>query len=97
MQFVFALIFPLCMDSNAMEKSTNSSVALRFFALTSSMMQRIVRIYEVMDRFLRKPFCYFQRIFSILSWIRLRSHLSMRRGRLDVLAISLFFFIDNVA
>ena len=44
-------IFPLCMESKALEKSTNWSVSLRFFAQTPSKVKRIVRIYEV-DLFL---------------------------------------------
>ena len=43
------------MESNALEKSTNKSVALSFFAQTSKIWQ-IVRIYDVVDQFLQKPF-----------------------------------------
>ena len=38
-------IFPLCMESNALEKSTNNIVASRFFARTPSRIQRVVKIY----------------------------------------------------
>ena len=48
-------IFPLCIKSNALEKSTNNNVASIFFAHTP-MIQRLVRNCEVVDRFLRKPF-----------------------------------------
>ena len=58
-------IFPLCMDLNTLEKSTNNSVALRFFPQTTSMIQLIVRICEVVEQFLQKPFWFFIRIFLI--------------------------------
>ena len=48
--------FPLCMESNALRKSTNYSVASRFFARTPSMIRRIVGICNVMDWFLWKQF-----------------------------------------
>ena len=57
---VIAPYFLCFMESNALEKSMNNSVASRFLG---HMM--IVRICEVMDRFLRKPFWFFVRIFSI--------------------------------
>ena len=47
-------IFPLSMESNALDKSMNSSVALKFFARIPSMIRWIVRIYYVVFRFLRK-------------------------------------------
>ncbi len=34
-------IFPLCIESNALEKSTNNIVASSFFALTPSIIRRI--------------------------------------------------------
>ena len=49
------------MESNALEKSTNVSVDSRFFARIISMIRRIVRIFDVVDRFLRKPFWFFLR------------------------------------
>ena len=58
-------IFPLCMESNALEKSTNKCVTSKFFALTLSMIRRIVRIFDVVDWFLQKLFWFFLRIFSI--------------------------------
>ena len=42
-------------STNRLEKSTNSSVTLRFFARSPSMIQLIVRICEVVERFLQKP------------------------------------------
>ena len=49
-------IFHLCIESNALKKSTNSSVALRFFANTFLMIRQIITICEVVKRFLQKPF-----------------------------------------
>ena len=70
-------IFPLCMKPNVLRKSTNNSVTSRFFALAPSMIQRIVRISDVVDRFLLKPNWFFQRIFSTSSRIHLRSLAAM--------------------
>ena len=47
--------FPF-IESRAMEKSPNYCVVSRFFAPTPSIIQWIVRICDVVDRFLRKPF-----------------------------------------
>ena len=44
-------IFALCMESNDLDKSTNSSVASKLFARTPSTNKRIVRISDVMDQF----------------------------------------------
>ena len=46
------------MELNALEKSTNESVASRIFERTPKIW-RIVRICDVVDRFLRKPFSSF--------------------------------------
>ena len=59
--------FVLFMESNNLEKTTNKSGASRFYA------RRIVRIYDVVERFLRKPFWFFLRILSISGSIRLSS------------------------
>ena len=59
-------IISLCMESKALEKSTNNIVVSRFFAHTLSRMRRIVKICDVVDRFLVS-------IFSILASMRLRS------------------------
>ena len=48
------------------EEVYNSSVALRSFAQTPSNIQQIVKICDVVDQFLWKPFWFFLRIFSIL-------------------------------
>ena len=53
----------LRMESNALEKSMNSCVAQRFFERTLSMIREIVRVCELMDRFLGKLFRFFHRIF----------------------------------
>ena len=54
------------MESKALVKSTNNIVASRFFAHTLSRIRRIVKICEVVDLFLRKPFWFFLSMLSIL-------------------------------
>ena len=49
-------ILPRCIESNALAKSTNNSVAGVFFDLTPSIIRRIVNICPVVDLFWRKPF-----------------------------------------
>ena len=66
-------IFPLCMESKALVKSTNSNVACRFFARTPSKILRMVNICEFVDQFLRKPFWFFLRMLSILGYMRFPS------------------------
>ena len=44
-------IFSLSIESNASEKSTNNSVASRFFTRTPSRIRRIVRMCAAVDRF----------------------------------------------
>ena len=51
-------IFPLCIESNALEKSTNCSVVSKCFARIPLMIQRIVKIYQVVERFLCKNKTY---------------------------------------
>ena len=60
-------IFLLCMESKALEKSTNNIVASRFFTHTPS------RIW--------KPFWLFLSIFSILGSMRLHSRAFVDLGR----------------
>ena len=67
---IICFIFPLCMESNALEKSTNNIVSSRFFERTFRI-RRIVKICDVVDRFLRKPFWLFLSIFSILCSMQL--------------------------
>ena len=66
-------IFPLCMESKALVKSTNSNVACRFFARMPSRILRMVSICEVVDLFLRKPFWFFLRMLSILGSMQFHS------------------------
>ena len=47
------------MESKALEKSTNDIVASRFFACTPSRIRRIVKICDVVGRFLWKLFWFF--------------------------------------
>ena len=49
-------IFSVCMESKALRKSTNNIVASRSFGRTPSRIRRIVKICDVVDCFLRKPF-----------------------------------------
>ena len=65
-------IFPLCMEPKALVKSSNDIVASRFFACVPSRIRRRVKICDVVDRFLRKPFWFFLSIFSIFGSMRLR-------------------------
>ena len=46
----------MCMESNDLEKSMNISDVLRFFARTPSIIGRIVKICDLVERFLRKSF-----------------------------------------
>ena len=69
----FCSIFPLFMESKVLEKYTTNIVASRFFARTPSRISRIVKICDLVDRFLRKPFWFFRSIFLILGSMRLRS------------------------
>ena len=80
-------IFPLCMESKALEKSTNNIVASRFFSRTPSRIRRIVKIRDVVDRFFRKPFWFFLSIFPILGSMRLRSKALYILAAMDVRVI----------
>ena len=51
-------------------KSTNNIVASRIFARTPRIRQ-IVKICDIVDLFLRKPFCFFLSMFSILGSMQL--------------------------
>ena len=55
--------FPPYMESDTWEKHTNSSATSRFSARTPLMILLIVRICEVVDKFLRNPFGFFLRMF----------------------------------
>ena len=65
--------FSFLKSIDALEEFTNRSVASSSFARTPSKIQQIVRICDVVDRFLRKPFWFFLRIFSISGSVRLSS------------------------
>ena len=54
-------IFPSYMESNALEKSTNSSVASSFFARTPSMMRWITNFCVIEEPLLQKPFWLFKK------------------------------------
>ena len=53
------------MESKALVKSKKINVACRFFARTPSRILRMVNICEVVDLFLRKPFCFFLSIILL--------------------------------
>ena len=61
------------MESKALVKSKNSIVACKFFERTPSRIRRMVKIWDVVDLFLRMPFWFFLSILLILSSMRLRS------------------------
>ena len=80
-------ISPLCMESKALAKSTIYIVVSRFFARTPSRIRRIVKICDVVDRFLRKPFWFFLSILSVLGSLRLRSRALYILAAMDVRVI----------
>ena len=55
----------LFMESNAFEKSTNNDFASRFFVHTPSIIRQIVRIHNVLNQFLWKPFWFLKIIFQL--------------------------------
>ena len=59
------------MESKSLVKLTYNIVASRFFARTPSRILRIVKICDVGDLFLRKPFWFFRSMLSILGSMRL--------------------------
>ena len=69
---IFVYMATQHMESNALEKLTNNIVPSWFFARTLFRIRRIVKISDVVDRFLRKLFWFFQNIFSILGSTQLR-------------------------
>ena len=70
-----------------MVKSTNSNVTCRFFARTPSRILRMVNICEVVDLFLRKPFLFVLRMWSILGSMRFRSRAWKILAAMDVCGI----------
>ena len=75
------------MESKVLEKSINNIVTARFFARTLSRIQRIVKICDVVDLFLWKPFWFFLSMFSILGCMRLRSRALYILAAMDVRVI----------
>ena len=60
---------------------------LGFIARTPSRIRRIVKICDVVDRFLRNPFCFFLSIFSILGSMQLHSRALYILAAMDVRVI----------
>ena len=77
------------MESKAIVKLTNDIVASRFFARTPSRILRIVKICEVVDLFLRKPFWFFLNMWSILGSMRFRSKALYILAAIDVSSVVL--------
>ena len=75
------------MELKALVKSTNNIVACRFFERTPSRIRRIVKIYDVVDLFLRKPFWFFLSMLSILGSMRLRIRVLYILAAMDVSVI----------
>ena len=73
------------MESNALEKLMNN-VASRHFARSPSI-RRIIKICDVVDRFLRKLFWFFLSIFSILGSMRLHRRALHILAAMDVRVI----------
>ena len=65
-------------------KSINNMFACRFFERTPSRNRQIVKICEVMDLFLRKPFWFFLSMLPILGSIRLHSRALYIMAAMDV-------------
>ena len=72
------------MESKALVKLTNNMVACRFFACTPSRILQIVKICDVMDLFLWKPFWFFLSMLSILGSMRLHSRALYILAAMDV-------------
>ena len=81
------------MESKALVKLTNSIVACRSFARTTSRILQMVNICEVVDLFLRKPFWFFLRMLSILGSMRLRSRALYILAAVDVSVLLYIWFI----
>ena len=58
------------MESKVLEMLTSNTVASRNFARTPSRIRRIVKIGDIVDRFLRKLFWFFLSIFLVLGFMR---------------------------
>ena len=75
------------MELKSLVKSTNIIVAFKFFVCIPSRIQRIVKICDVVDLFLQKPFWFFQSMFSILGSMWLRSRVLYILAAIDVRVI----------
>ena len=72
------------MESHALEKTTNYSVVLSFFAWSPLIIWQIVRIYDVVDWFLWKPFLIFLKNF--LNMLEKQSIISLSSCRSKIYA-----------
>ena len=75
------------MDSKTLVKSPSNIVASGFFARTPSRISCIVKICDVVDLFLRKPFWFFVNRFSILGSVRSCSRALYILAAMDVRVI----------
>ena len=91
MLVVYSPSFLKCKKSNALKKSTNNRVALTFFNHTPSMIRRVARICDDVDRFLWKAFLFFLRMFSISGKIWLRSKTLKTLAAFAVRVMTLYF------
>ena len=84
-------IFPLCMGSNTLEKSTKTELNR-----TPSLIQRIVRIYDVVDQFLKtKVLIFSQNILNFrFDTIEMRNIINLNSYRSNSLA---FVVLSNSA
>ena len=76
------------MESKALVKLTNNSIASRFSARTPSRIRPIVKICDVVDLFIRQPFRFFLSMLSILGSMRLRCRALYILAAMDVRVIS---------
>ena len=84
------------MASNILGKSTDNTIPSRFFALNSSMIRRIVRIRDIVDQFLRKPYRHFFRIFLISGSMLLETRKLYTLAAKEVrVMLLLFFFVPS--
>ena len=81
------------MELKALVNSTNDMVAWSFFARTPSRIRRIVRICDVVDLFLRKPFWFFL-MLSILGSLRLVNMAFYISAAMNVSVIPQYFLAN---
>ena len=81
-------IFSRRMESNVLEKTSDNSIASKFFARTPMMIRRIDRFCVVVDQFLWKLFWFFERIFSISAGKQLRIiNLCQSNSKCDIFVV----------